>query len=555
MSRNDFSRFALSPQVDIERSRWEFSSGVRTSFDVGDLVPIFCREVLPGDEWRVKTSKVLRLQTLLNPTMENLNFDVYYFFVPNRLIWTHWKEFMGENSSSAWIPSVSYSVPQMACPSVGWNIGTVADYLGLPIGVTGISTSALPFRAYALICDQWFRDENLQQPLNINVGDSNSTGSNGDSYVTTTALGGHPFRACKYHDYFTSCLPGPQKGPDVLLPLGDLAPVITDTQEIYSVGDAVPAITKVGYRATSTGKYAENATGTLGLFETNGDGLFYASHNQITIDATRSPIFNNLYADLSNATAASINEIRTAFQIQRLLERDASGGSRYIELLRSHFQVTSPDARQQRAEYLGGNRFPFNVQQVTQTSSTDSVTPQGNLAGFSVTTDINDDFVKGFTEHGWIIGLCCARYQHSYQQGIERFWSRKTRYDYYWPSLAHLGNMAVLNKEIYATGTSADDQVFGYQEAWADYRYCPNKITGQMRSAAGGALDSWHFADNYSSQPYLSAPWICEDKSNVDRALAVSSSVANQIFGDIWFDVKVTRAMPLYSVPGLVDHF
>lgn len=554
MSRNDFSRFALAPQVDIERARWDFSSGLRTSFNVGDLTVIFCREVLPGDQWSVKTSKVLRLQTLLNPTMENLNFDIYYFFVPNRLVWTHWKEFMGENSDSAWIPQNTYSVPQLKAPLGGWNVGTIADYMGIPTGVSGIKVNALPFRAYALICDQWFRDQNNQQPLNIPVTDSDVTGVNSGTYVTDVAKGGLPFIACKYHDYFTSCLPGPQKGPDVLLPLGDSAPVIPHpTNRVYTDGDTVDYWNILGY-ADNDNVYHDTTTARTVNISASG-ALKNYSIGSGSNPVNEFPIFNNLYADLENATAASINEIRTAFQIQRLLERDSVAGSRYIEVLRAHFHTTSPDARQQRAEYLGGNRFPFNVQQVTQTSSTDAVTPQGNLAGFSVTTDINNDFVKGFTEHGFIIGLACARYQHSYQQGIERFWSRQTRFDYYWPALAHLGNQAVLNKEIYATGTGGDDQVFGYQEAWADYRYCPNHITGQMRSAAGGALDSWHFADNYSARPYLDASWIVEDKSNVDRALAVTSNTANQVFGDIWFDIKVTRAMPLYSVPGLVDHF
>ena len=552
MDRNDYSRFSLAPQVDVKRSRFDRSSNLKTSFNVGELVPIYIDEVLPGDEFTIKTSKVLRLQTLLNPTMENLYFDVYYFFVPNRLVWNHWRELMGENTDSAWIPSVEYSVPQLEAPSGGWNVGTIADYFGIPTGVSNISVNALPFRGYAMIVDQWFRDENNYQPINIPLTDSDVTGVNTGNFVTDLAKGGLPFIAAKYHDYFTSCLPSPQKGPSVVLPLGNNAPVYPSTDSIYSAGDSIAEYMMVGY-ADANGIYHDQTTmRNIG----NSAGGYVRNYSTSGMSGQDEwPIFNNLFADLSAATATTINDLRTAFQIQRMYERDARGGTRYIELLRSHFGVTSPDARLQRTEYLGGNRFAFNVQQVTQTSSTDAVTPQGNLAGFSVTSDVHHDFSKGFVEHGFIIGLAVARYSHSYQQGIERFWSRKSRFDYYWPALAHLGEMAVLNKEIYATGTSTDDEVFGYQEAWADYRFKPNRITGEMRSQAGGSLDNWHYGDYYTGQPYLSADWINEDKSNVDRSLAVSSSVANQIFGDIYFDVKATRCMPLYSVPGLIDHF
>lgn len=554
MSRNDVSRFSLSPQVNIERSTFNMNHNLKTSANVGDLIPLTCIECVPGDEFQVRTSKVLRLQTLITPVMENLYFDVYYFFVPSRLVWNHWRELMGQNSDSAWIPQNQYSVPQLKAPSGGWNIGTIADYFGIPTGVSNLSVNALPFRAYALICDEWFRDQNNSQPLNIPVTDSDVTGVNSGSYVTDTAKGGLPFKAARYADVFSTSLPAPQKAPSVNLPLGDNAPVYPHpTERVYADGDTVRYWQLMGYMDNNN-IYHDNTTARTLNVSASGALKSYTVPSGSTA-VNEFPIYNNLFADLSAATATTINDLRTAFQIQRLFEKDALGGTRYTEVIRAHFGVVSPDARLQRPEYLGGNRFPLNVQQVTQTSSTDAVTPQGNLAGFSVTADVNFDFSKGFTEHGYIIGLGVARYEHSYQQGIERMWSRKLRFDFYWPTLAHLGNMAVLNKEIYATGTSADDQVFGYQEAWYDYRYKPNRITGEMRSAANGSLDSWHFADYYQSQPYLSDAWIREDPSNVDRALAVSSSVANQIFGDIYFEVKATRPMPLYSVPGLIDHF
>lgn len=554
MSRNEFSRFALNPQVSIERSTISMPSNLKTSFNVGQLVPIYCQEVVPGDEFQIKTSKVLRLQTLITPVMENLYFDVYYFFVPNRLVWSHWQELMGENSDSAWIPQTQYSVPQLKAPSGGWNVGTIADYFGVPTGIDDLSVSALPFRAYALICDEWFRDQNVSQPLNIPVTDADVSGVNSGSYVTDVAKGGLPFMAAKFADAFTTSLPSPQKSPSVTLPLGDNAPVYPHpTERVYDDGDTVRYWQIMGYMDNNN-VYHDNTTArTLNVSSSGALKSYTIPSGSSAVNEF--PIYNNLFADLSAATATTINDLRTAFQLQRLFEKDAIGGTRYTEVLRAHFGVISPDSRLQRPEYLGGNRFPFNVQQVTQTSSTDAVTPQGNLAGFSVTADVNFDFSKGFTEHGFIIGLAVARYEHSYQQGLERFWSRKLRFDFYWPTLAHLGNMAVLNKEIYATGTSTDDEVFGYQEAWYDYRYKPSKITGQMRSQANGSLDSWHFADYYNSQPYLSDGWIREDPSNVDRALSVSSAVADQIFGDIYFDVKATRPMPLYSVPGLIDHF
>ena len=547
MNRETNARFELAPQVGIERSTFRMDTNVKTSFNVGDCIPFFCCEVLPGDTFDINTAKVMRLQTLLTPVMDNLYLDVYYFFVPNRLVWKHWQNFCGENTDTYWTPSVEYTVPKVTAPSGGWSVGTIADYFGIPTGVSNIKVNALPFRAYALIMNQWFRDENLTTPLYIDDGDTNRTGSNnaGTNYVY---LGGQPFKAAKFHDYFTSALPEPQRGPDVTIPLGNTAPVITGTE----IKTSVMTTTPIRWRTTSK-DYPDNHT-FLGIDGTTGTGASGYTQGDDSFSAIENVLPSNLYANLQIASGATINQLRLAISIQRAYEIDARSGTRYIEILRSHFGVVSPDARLQRAEYLGGNRFPLNIEQVTQTSSTDSVSPIGTVAGWSQTADYSSDVFKSFVEHGFIIGICVARYDHTYQQGLECMWSRSTRFDYYWPVFAHIGEKAVYNKELYAQGTSADDEVFGYQEAWAEYRYKPNYVTGQMRSAYAQSLDIWHFADDYSSQPYLSDSWIREDASNIDRTLAVPSTTADQIFGDILVEVKATRPMPLYSIPGIGSH-
>lgn len=554
MNRNVESHFALNPtRIDMSRSTFDRSCSVKTSFNVGDIVPFFLEEVLPGDTFNVRTSKVVRMQTLLTPMMDNVYLDSYYFFVPNRLVWNHWKEFNGENTESAWIPTTEYSVPQITSPSAGWSVGTLADYFGLPTGVGGLSVSALPFRAYALVMNEWFRDQNLQDPLVVPVDDATVVGVNTGNFVTDCAKGGLPYIAAKYHDYFTSCLPSPQKGPDVTLSVvsqGDL-PVIAKSDKTPL--SKVPV--KVEQFTSSSSSWINIPGGSLGL---DPSGTSDMAVSVGTPSVTNSKLgFSNLWAQNSgNAIVATINQLRMAFQIQKLYERDARGGTRYIEVLKSHFGVTSPDARLQRPEYLGGNRVPINVNQVIQQSGTGAGadTPQGTVVGMSQTTDSNHDFMKSFTEHGYIIGVMVARYDHTYQQGIERHWSRKTRFDYYWPVFANIGEQAVLNKEIFAQGNAKDNEVFGYQEAWSDYRYKPNRVTGEMRSAYEQSLDVWHLADDYASLPSLSDSWIREDKNTVDRVLAVKSSVSDQLFADIYVSNRATRPMPMYSIPGLIDH-
>lgn len=563
MSRNAESHFAVNPtRIDMSRSRFDRSSSYKTTFNVGQIIPFYVDEVLPGDTFSIDTSKVVRMQTLLTPVMDDIFLDTYYFFVPNRLTWNHWKQFMGENTESAWIPSVEYEVPQLTAPEGGWNIGTIADYMGIPTGVSGLSVSALPFRAYALIMNEWFRDENLSDPLNIPVTDATVQGVNTGTFVTDVAKGGLPYTAAKYHDYFTSALPAPQKGPDVTIPVASAVqyPVIPLDKNVSFDSSGIGM--RLGDVATSNPVIPSNGTyyplnygGGSGSGSPLGKTGFYIGSLENNPQGSALAPLNLWAVGDGTVQAATINQLRLAFQIQKLYERDARGGTRYIEILKSHFGVTSPDARLQRPEYLGGNRIPININQVVQSSSTDaSGTPQGNTAAYSLTSDNHSDFTKSFVEHGFLIGVMVARYRHTYQQGLERFWSRKDRFDYYFPVFANIGEQAIKNKEIYAQGTEKDDEVFGYQEAWADYRYRPNRVTGEMRSAAPQSLDVWHLGDDYESLPSLSDSWIREDSKTVNRVLAVSDNVSAQLFCDIYVRNLCTRPMPLYSIPGLIDH-
>lgn len=553
--RNENSRFSQLPRVNISRSKFNRDSTVKTSFNVGDLIPFYIDEVLPGDTFQVKTNLVARMQPLVSAPMDNLYLDTYYFYVPNRLVWNHWKELNGENTESAWIPETEYQVPQIQSPAGGWNIGTIADYFGIPTGISGLSVSALPFRAYSLICNEWFRDENLKDPLETPVDDTTVVGVNTGNYITDCAKGGLPFKAAKLHDYFTSCLPGPQKGPDVTLNIASgTIPVSTSSTS--------RSVSGVPLTLSMSDGYVNPIGGNRALYGicTESSNIMKATcganYDQETVaDAGIEPL--NLVANFDSSGGlplVTINQLRTAFQIQRMYEKDARGGTRYTEILRSHFGVTSPDSRLQRPEYLGGQRIPININQVVQNSSSTKDSPQGNVAAYSLTSESHGDFIESFTEHGFIIGLMVARYEHTYQQGINRLWSKKSRTDFYLPVLANIGEQPVLNKEIYASGTDVDDEVFGYQEAWADYRYKPSIVTGEMRSNHDKTLDSWHWADDYDVLPKLSSSWIDEDKGNIDRSLAVTSSLANQLYADIYVQNQTTRPMPVYSVPGLIDH-
>lgn len=576
MNRNVESHFSTLPSADISRSIMDRSSGHKTSFNVGDLVPLYVDEILPGDSVQITTSKVVRLQTLLSPIMDNVYLDTYWFFVPNRLCWEHWKEFCGENTASAWAPATEYQIPSIKSPAEGWKPNSLADYLGLPVNVpmtTGNHLpSALPFRGYALICNEFFRDENLSDPLNIPLGDADQQGSNGNNYITDVVNGGALFKAAKYHDYFTSCLPSPQKGqpPQIqiggaTLPAQDFPVYSLDKPVDYSLYPNFPTDARASVVAvrpiSGTGSGSVPGTDSKATLVTSGNYESPVQTGKIGIGITGSNAFgflpDNLWAHTSEQNLTSdgvinINELRLAFAAQRFLERNARGGSRYVELLLSHFGVRSPDARLQRPEYLGGNRVPLQIHSVNNTAQSENDF-LGDLGANSVTSDVHFDVNKSFTEHGYLFCLGVVRYDHTYAQGLNRMWFRKSLYDFYWPVFANLGEQPVYTDEIFYDQSKSDD-VFGYQEAWADYRYKPSIVTSEMRPQVPNSLASWHLADNYTSAPTLSDSWIREDKTNVDRVLAVGSSVSNQVFGDFYFKAIYTRPMPMYSIPGLIDH-
>lgn len=550
-NRNTESRFAQVPRAEIRRARFKRDFANITTMNEGDLVPLYVDEVLPGDTISCKLNGLVRMATPLYPVMDNCYLDTYAFFVPARLLWEHWENLMGQNDSSYWAENTEYSVPQTTAPDTGWQVGTIADYMGVPTEVSGISVNSLPFRAYARIWNEWFRDENLQQPVVQDTDDANNTGSNNGTALTDAQNGGLPLKVAKYHDYFTSCLPEPQKGEAAAIPVATgVLPVYWANQQkefygngeenlglsVYEVTSQKPLWSRHVEGATEWGDRS-NLTGTTDkTIPVMGDGLVYKGY---------------LAADASELTAITINELRQAIAIQHILEADARGGTRYTELLAHEFGVTSPDSRLQRSEYLGGTRVPININQVIQQSATSDVSPQGNTAAYSMTTLRNKMCSYSAVEHGYLLILGCIRVNHSYQQGLSRMWTRKTRFDFYHPMLANLGEMAVLNKEIYCQGNTQDDEVFGYQEAWADYRYHPNIVTGEMRSQYAQTLDAWHYGDYYEELPKLSSSWIQEGPENIDRTLAVQSENSHQFIADFYFDQTWTRPMPVYSVPGL----
>ena len=549
MNRNSEYNFAQNPQVGVSRSRFQRNSDNKTTFNTGDLIPIYLDEVLPGDTHEIDTACVMRMATPIFPVMDNAFCDFYFFFVPNRLLWEHWKEFMGENKETAWTPKTEYSIPQVTAPAGGWAEGTLADYLGLPTKVEGISVSALPGRAYGLIYNEWFRNQNVTQPTLVEVTDATTTGKNDGSATNDSAITlAKPLKAAKVFDYYTGALPEPQKGEPISIPITGSAPI-----GLYNAttGDVTINSKKMKEIFEEAG-----VQGTSGIYRAEywdpGDGP--TANKGLAIGQSRSSTYAgvSLGADLSSVNATTINQLRQAFQIQKLLEKDARGGTRYREVLREHFGVISPDSRMQIPEYLGGYRLPINVSQVIQTSSTDSTSPQGNTAALSVTTMNKSMFTKSFTEHGFIMGLAVVRTDQTYQQGIERMWSRKGRYDYYWPVLANIGEQAILNKEIYAQGNAKDEEAFGYQEAWADYRYKPSKVTGLFRSNAQQSLDAWHYAQDYNALPTLSTEWMEQSNAEMKRTLARSDQP--DFIADFYFINKTTRCMPVYSIPGLIDH-
>ncbi len=548
MNRNTELHFGMQPEVETQRSSFDLSFDHKTTFNTGELVPIYVQEILPGDTFSLDTNFIVRMQTPIKPVMDNAYIDIYYFFVPNRLTWDRWEEFMGENKDGSWDEDMTeYNIPGIAVTSTQpYTKGTVADHMGLPINAPlGTDINCLPFRGYTLIWNDWFRNQNLQAPLpTYHQNDNVHTLTSND--LSDPSYGGAMLKVNKFADYFTTASPEPQKGDPVLIGIGNTAPIITTSENVGEVsGNPLIMRKSDGTDLNGSSNYALsiNNTGRVGTSTT-------------TVSGTPTGLEPaNLIADLTQATSVTINQLRQAFQIQKFLETDARSGTRYIEIIKGHFGVTSADARMQRPEYLGGERFPINMDQVLQTSESSSESPQGNTAAFSLTgAKESAGFTKSFTEHGYIIGVACVRTDHSYQQGVNRMWARKRKFDFYWKEFAHLGEQEINEFEIY-NGEKVTNKTFGYQERYGEYRYNQNIITGEMRSTYAQPLDVWHYGDYYESQPNLSAEWGEETTANVDRTLAVQSTVSDQFLAEFYFKIKATRPMPLYGVPGLIDHF
>lgn len=521
--------FSMVPSANIPRSKIQRNHRYKTTFDSGYLIPIFRDEVLPGDTFSLRASLFARLSTPIVPIMDDLYLDTFFFFVPIRLVYDNWQKLHGEQKNPG--DSTDYLVPQLQTPAGGWKTHSLSDYYGLPLRVPNLSVCAFYHRAYNLIYNEWFRHQDLQDSVTVNTGD----GPDADSDYKL-------LRRTKRYDYFTSCLPWPQKGPGVELPLGSVAPVVFDGPSIVSTG--APRFVRSGGPSSDALVNPGSAT-TVSFNQTVSPNLNLSWSNPNLKVGTA-------YADLSDATASTINSLRQAFQIQKLLERDARGGTRYTEVIRSHFGVISPDSRLQRPEYLGGSSSRIHINPVVQNSASNDVSPQGNLAAFGVVRDEFHGFTKSFTEHGVIIGLVNVRADLTYQQGIPRLFSRETRFDYYYPALAHIGEQAVLNKEIYAQGTAADDDVFGYIGRWDEYRHFPSAVTGKFRSTDPQTLDFWHLAQKFENLPALNPEFI-EERPPVKRALAVQDEP--EFIFDSFFNMICARPMPTHSVPGFIDHF
>lgn len=581
MNRNIEAHFSRTPSVKHPRSTFDRSYSHSTSFDFGKCIPLCVEEVLPGDTVTMQTSKVVRLQTLLAPTLTNMYLDTYWFFVPNRIVWDKWKQFMGENTKSAWVPSADPPMPVLASPTGGFAKGTIADYMGIPVGVefpasAPFAPNSLPFAAYAMIWNDFFRDQNVDDPVVVTSNPPQvRTGSNG-SALGDAELGGMPLPANKFHDLFTSCLPQPQKGPAVNIPANGNIPVIAlgehgfGATSVNGVSHQVPMVLRSTQYPTHPLAHVYDGTnyGTM-----QDDSYFLKSQPNSSRDAWLNiPYFDetqtkcyplapqNLWAmagyGFSDSTfGIDVNALRLSIATQQYYEALARSGSRLEEQISTFFGVTNPDARVQHPEYLGGNRIQINVHEVTNTaqSETDFL---GDIGAQSVTADSHNDFVKSFTEHGILMCIGVARYDHIYSQGMPKMFTRHNKFDFYNPLFANIGEQPIYDFELYLNGASSTKPtVFGYNEAWVHYRTAQNRVSGELRPNGEGNLTHWTAADNYASKPTLSTEWLKEDTTNIDRVLSVSHTVANQLFGDFYFNTKWTRCMPMYSVPGQLGSF
>jgi hypothetical protein len=546
MNRNNERHFNQIPQIKASRTRFNRDQTVLTTFDSGKLIPFYVDEVLPGDTFNVDTAAIIRMTTPKYPVFDDAFIDFYYFYCPNRILWDDFKQFMGEVENTPWMPTKDYKVPQIVIKGTEAEKlpkeNSILDYMGVPTKVDAqFSINALPIRAYVMIWNEFFRDENVDNAAtwkstseNVEYQDTDDEG-NLEGNLQRAIKGGRCLPVNKFHDYFTSCLPYPQRGPAVTLPMEGNAPVFG----YNTIQDSVKTSDKIILNEPWPTNNTTSFVNTEKAGKLTGKGV-QTGANYIA------EAF--LKADLSEATAATINDLRKAVAVQQYYEALARGGSRYREQVQALWDVTISDKTVQIPEYLGGGRYHVNINQIVQTADNDK-TPLGETGAMSVTPINESSFTKSFEEHGFVIGVCCVRHNRSYQQGLERFWSREDRLDYYVPQFANLGEQPVKKKEIMLTGKATDEETFGYQEAWADYRMKPNRVSGLMRSNATSTLDFWHYADNYKTVPTLSQEWMEEGKTEIARTLVVQNEP--QFFGAIRIANKTTRRMPLYSVPGL----